>query len=95
MKIVTNYKNLKYFKHVKITNKRQVRWTLKIQNILYQIEYRKEKDNIETNVLTRRENKTILKERKIFLNELTLNKVKEQEFYSRMNVTQLRKLEKE
>ena len=76
MKIITDHKNLKYFKHIKIINTRQTRWTLKIQNISYRIEYRKEKDNIETNVLTRRENKIILKKRKIFLNELILNKIK-------------------
>ena len=44
-----------------------------------------------TDVLTRRENKTTLKKRKIFLNELTLKQVKKQEFHSRMNVTQLHK----
>ena len=92
MKIITDYKNLEYFKHVRITNRRQTRWTLEIQDILYQIEYRKEKNNVGTDVLIRRENKTSLKENKIFLNTLTLEKVKHQGFHSRMNVIQLYKL---
>ena len=53
-----------------------MRWTLEIQNIPYRIEYRKGKDNIETDVLTKRENKVILNKRKIFLNELILKQVK-------------------
>ena len=66
---------------------------MKIQDISYQIEYRKGKDNIETDVLTRQKNKTTLKERKIFLNELTLEKAKRQRFHPQMSVTQLCKWE--
>ena len=35
--IITDHKNLKYFKNAKITNRRQIRWVLKIQDIFYQI----------------------------------------------------------
>ena len=35
--IITDYKNLKYFKNTKITNQRQIQQILEIQDILYQI----------------------------------------------------------
>ena len=89
VKIVTDHKNLEYFKHAKITNRRQARWALEIQNIPYQIEYRKGKNNIGADALTRRKDQTTLEERKIFLNELSLEKAKEQGYHSRLNIVQV------
>ena len=54
MKIITDYKNLTYFKETRILNRRQTRWVLKIQDILYKLVYRKDNENIFTDVLTKK-----------------------------------------
>ena len=85
MKIVIDYKNLTFFKKIRILNRRQVRWTLEIQNISYELVYRKSNKNTLVDVLIRRSDQTILENRKIFLNEISIKEVKKRNFHIKMN----------
>lgn len=38
-RVITDHKNLTYFRKIRITNRRQVRWTLKVQDILFKLKY--------------------------------------------------------
>ena len=84
-----NYKNLTYFKKTRILNRRQVRWALEIQDISYELIYHKKNENILANVLIRRNDQTILKNRKIFFNEISIEKAKKRNFHSKMNIVEV------
>ena len=88
--MITDYKNLIYFKKVRIINRRQVRWTLKTQDISYELIYRRENENILINVLIKRKNESILENRKIFLNEISLKETKKRNFHLKMNITKVK-----
>lgn len=57
-RIRINHKNLTYFQDARITNRRQARWALEIQNISFQLEYIKEKENTVTDAIIRRKDAT-------------------------------------
>ena len=91
--IITDHKNLEYFKNAKITNRRQARWALEMQDIPYQIQYRSGKENTQADALTRREDATEpLPPKHIFEHaELTMEQAKEKGFHPQLNVAEAEK----
>ena len=85
-----DYKNLIYFKKTRILNRRQTRWILKIQDISYELIYRKDNENTLIDVLIRRKNKSTLENRKIFLSKISLKKIRENNFYFKINITEVK-----
>jgi RNase H-like domain found in reverse transcriptase len=91
-KVITDYKNLEYFKLAKITNRRQARWALEIQDVPYYIEYRTEKENIVVDVLSRRKDNTEpLPDRTILNRNMTWEKAKEKGYHPEIDVGFLEK----
>ena len=89
IKIITDHKNLTYFKEARILNRRQARWALEIQDIPYELVYRKGSENTLANALTRRSDQAVLENRKIFLNEVSIEEAKKRNFHSKMNITEV------
>jgi RNase H-like domain found in reverse transcriptase len=85
--VITDHKNLEYFKTARITNRRQVRWALKIQDIPYKIQYRKGSNNIVADALSRKKDNTEPLPKKTILNvDISWRKAKELEYYTRIDV---------
>ena len=75
--IITDHQSLKYFQKARITNLRQAKWTLKVQEISYKITYWPEKENIVTDTLSRTEERVKkLKDRLILLALLSIKERK-------------------
>ena len=89
IKIITDHKNLTYFKETRILNRRQTRWALEIQDISYELVYRKGNENTLADVLTRRSDQIILEDRKIFLNEISIEEAKKKNFHLKMNIVEV------
>lgn len=89
-KVITDHKNLTYFKKAWITNHRQARWALEIQDIPFKLEYRKGMDNIVADALIRKENgKKPMQDRTIFLQAISLERAKQEGYHSLMEVSEL------
>lgn len=52
--VITDHRSLEYFQTAKITNRRQARWSIELQAIGYEIEYRPGKKWLKPDALTRR-----------------------------------------
>ena len=88
--IITDHKNLTYFQKAKITNRRQVRWALEIQDVPYHITYRKREDNVVADTLSRKEDNTEpLKPRPIFFQNMALKKAKSKGYHPHYNIARL------
>ena len=53
VKILSDYKNLVYFKITKKLNRRQVRWSEELAKFNFRIKYITGKENVKVNVLSR------------------------------------------
>lgn len=90
--IVIDHKNLIYFQDTRIINRRQVWWILKVQDIPFKLEFQPEKKNIMIDMITRKENTTeLIESRSIFLQNISLNKAKKEEYYSLIKISELEK----
>lgn len=90
--MITDHKNLIYFKEARIINRREIRWTLEVQNILFRLEYQKEKNNIMADIFTRREDVIEkIESRSIFLQIINIKKTKEQDYHSFMEISEIKK----
>lgn len=52
--VITDHPNLEYFQTTKITKRRQARWSMELQAMDYEIEYRPGKKGVKPDVLTQR-----------------------------------------
>ena len=81
--IITDHKNLTYFKEVKITNRQQARWALEIQDVPYHITYKEKEENVVADALSRKEdNIEPLKPRPLFFQNMTIEKAKRKGYHS-------------
>jgi hypothetical protein len=56
--IITDYKALEYFGKKQLLNERQIRWMDVLYQFNFQITYRPGKDNVITNILSRKQELT-------------------------------------
>lgn len=87
-----DHKNLIYFQNIRITNRRQAQWALEMQNIPFRLEYLKEKENTIADTLTRQKDmKENLEPQKIFLQIMSIEKTREQEYHPFMKIAEIKK----
>ena len=90
--IIIDHKNLTYFQEAKITNRRQARWALEIQDVPYHITYMKGEENVVADALSRKEDNTEPFElRPIFFQNMALEKAKRKGYHPHYNVARLEK----
>lgn len=90
--MVTDHKNLEYFKMARILNRQQARWALEIQDIPYRIKYRKGIENTVADALLRRKDHTEPLPKRTILNEgISWEKAKTQGYHLRIDVDFLEK----